>query len=141
MPGAPTPLLGLIVPTVGGDVNTWGTELNTDLGIIDSLGALAGNSSSVGRNFAFGINPITLAFETGGVGGITDTLPSAVGHFGEGFWIKKVDVGAGAVTINTSAGQTIDGEAGGGTSYSLVNPGQYVLVVSDGANYQIMAAN
>jgi hypothetical protein len=141
MPGLPTPILGLAVPTVGGDNNVWGTELNADLLILDSLGALGGSASLVGRTLVYGISAIQLAFETGGVGGITDVLPSAVGQFGKGFLVKKVDAGAGAVTLSTSLGQTILDIGGPVTSYSLVNQGQYLLVVSDGSNWQIIANN
>jgi hypothetical protein len=51
-------------------------------------------------------NNIVLA--TGGTSGITLTLPSPTN--GKIFNIKKVDTGAGAITINTSSG-TIDGSA------------------------------
>ena len=137
MPGTPTPILGLAVPSVGGDSGAWGGELNADLAIIDNLGALGGSASLVGRILAYGVNPMQLAFETGGSGGITDVLPTAVGHFGQGFLIKKVDAGAGAVTIQTIDSQTIDGQA----SYVLANQFQYVEVISDGSNWNVVANN
>jgi hypothetical protein len=138
MPGTPTPILGLTVPTVGSDADVWGNELNTDLAIIDSLGTHGVSSSAVGRTLAYGISAIQLCFETAGAGGITDVLPTAVGHLGQGFLIKKVDSAAGAVTINTTSSQTIDSAV---APYSLTNQNQYVLVVSDNANWQIIANN
>lgn len=141
MPGPSTPILGLTVPTIGGDANTWGGELNGDLAIIDLLGAAMVSASSAGRTLAYGVSPMNRAYETGGAGGITDVLPSAVGHAGQGFLIKKVDAGAGAVTINTTGGQTIGDIGGPVSSYSLVNQGQYVWVESDGANFQIITNN
>jgi hypothetical protein len=141
MPGPFTPILGLTVPTVGGDSGVWGSELNADLAILDNLGALGGSASSVGRILAYGVSAIQLAFETGGALGIADILPSAVGHFGQGFLVKKIDSGVGVVVLNTSSAQTILDIGGPISSYSLTNQGQYVMVVSDGANWQIVANN
>ena len=73
---------------------------------------------------------------TGGAGGITLTLPTAVGLNNQAC-IKKVDSGVGAVTIATTGGQTIDGSS----SYLLVNQWQYVTIQSDGANWLIVANN
>jgi hypothetical protein len=140
MPGTPTPLLNLTVPTVGADVGTWGSELNADLAILDGLGAYSASNSSVGRTLAYGPSPVTIAWETGGAGGITDVLPTAIGHRGQGFHIKKIDSGAGAVVLSTTGGQTIEGDASFST-YNLVNKGQYISVISDGTNWQISANN
>ena len=134
MPGPPTPILGLSVPTVGGDSGSWGNELNSDLAILDGLGAAGVSASSTGRTLAYGTNPFSRAYETGGAGGITDVLPTAIGHAGQGFLVKKVDAGAGAVTIATTGGQTIDGLS----TYVLTNQYQYVWVESDGANFQVI---
>ena len=35
MPNSPTPNMGLTPPTVSGDFNEWGGELNNDLSIVD----------------------------------------------------------------------------------------------------------
>jgi hypothetical protein len=53
---------------------------------------------------------------------ITLQLPSAVVNPGAIARIKKVDAGAGTVTIQDSAGATIDGQA----TYVLANQYQYV---------------
>lgn len=137
MPATPTTILGLTVPSVGGDDNAWGDEINTDLGILDLLGAFPTASSSISQTLAYATAPLVFAFDTGGVGGITDTLPTAVGKYGRGFLVKKIDSGAGAITVATTGGQTIDGLS----TYSLVNPGQYVLVISDNTNWQIIGNN
>ena len=137
MPGPPTPNLGLTVPTVNGDFGIWGNELNTDLAIIDALGAIPSSASAAGRTLVYSVAPINRAYETAGAGGITDVLPTAIGHRGQGFFIKKVDSAAGAVLITTTLSQTIDGAA----TYSLVNQWQYVWVESDGANWQIVGNN
>lgn len=59
---------------------------------------------------------------TGGSGGITLLLPPAAANAGAIARVKKVDSGAGAITLQDSAGATIDGQA----SYQLVNQYQYV---------------
>jgi len=74
-------------------------------------------------------NSIVLA--TGGVGGITLTLPSPTA--GKIFNIKKVDAAVGTITINTSSG-TIDGVA------SKVITSQYdsLTITSDGNDFFII---
>ena len=74
---------------------------------------------------------------TAGAGGITRTLPTAVGVDGQEYILKRVDAGAGNVTIDTTSAQTIDGA----TSYILSNQWQYVTVQSDGANWVIVGNN
>jgi hypothetical protein len=65
------------------------------------------------------------------------TLPTAVGIAGQVFTIKKTDASVNAVTVRPQAGQIID--AGG--SYALTAQWQFVTVVSDGTNWQIVAKN
>lgn len=75
---------------------------------------------------------------TGGAGGITITLPDAtLVAAGKQITIKKIDSGAGAVTVGTTSAQTIDAS----TTYSLATQWKYVTVCSDGANWQIVANN
>lgn len=37
MPGTPTPIYGLVNPTVGGDTNAWGPEVNGNWSLLDTL--------------------------------------------------------------------------------------------------------
>lgn len=37
MPGSPTPIYGLVNPTVGGDTNAWGPEVNGNWSLLDTL--------------------------------------------------------------------------------------------------------
>lgn len=90
---------------------------------------------SGGVNVSSSGNVLVLA--TGGAGGITVTLPTAVGAAGQSACIKKTDSGVGAVTVATTGGQTIDGAS----TYLLVNQYQYVTVQSDGSNWWIVAQN
>ena len=73
---------------------------------------------------------------TGGTG-ITLTLWSAVSGTGKVFRIKRIDSGAGNVTISFRSSQTIEGE----TPYLLTNQWQFVTVISDGGNSLILEQN
>jgi hypothetical protein len=68
-------------------------------------------------------------------GTYTATLPTAVGCTGKNYIIKNS--GAGAITVATTSSQTIDGA----TTYSLGTQYKYVHVVSNGANWIIIANN
>ncbi len=69
---------------------------------------------------------------TGGTLGISITLPGSP-RTGQQYTIKKVDSGAGEVTVVG----TIDGVG----NYSLVAEGQYVVVVWDGTGWNIIGNN
>jgi hypothetical protein len=64
----------------------------------------------------------------------TLTLPTAVGCAGREYRFKKIDSSANAVTIATSASQTIDGAS----TYSLPTQYAHVLVISDGSNWAVL---
>jgi len=66
-------------------------------------------------------------------GGFVVTLPTAVGNDGRGITIKKVVSHANAVTMNTTAAQTMDGIASGADTITDVLG--TVTYVSDGANW------
>ena len=68
---------------------------------------------------------------TAGASGITVTLPTAVGMSGRRYDIKKVDSGAGYVTIDANGSETIDGE------FTQVIPFQWasLTLVSNGTNW------
>jgi hypothetical protein len=65
---------------------------------------------------------------------ITLTLPSAVGNIGKQYSFKKVDSSNYSVSIVGSSSQTVDGMS----SVVLQSQYQYLTVVSDGANWQIL---
>jgi hypothetical protein len=136
MPGAPTPNLGLTVPTVGGDVGTWGNELNTDLAILDGLGAFSALAVNTSGVEASGIFPEAVILATGGVLGITRTLPNPAVWKNKIFTYKKVDAGAGPITIVTPSG-LIDGAA----TYVLFNQYQTVRLMSDGVNVNVVGTS
>lgn len=75
---------------------------------------------------------------TGGSGaGITITLPTAVGCAGRIYKIKKIDSGVGPVGIATTSSQNVDGQ----TTYTLANQFQYVIVESNGTDWDIIGQN
>jgi hypothetical protein len=129
-----TPILGLTVPTVGGDVGVWGAEINGDLTILDSLGAapqsvLTGNAAVIG-----GVFPELIVRVTTGAVNQTTTLPApSVANTGKIFTIKKIDSGAGSVTI-VPTGSTIDGQ----TSWILAAQYAHIRLYCNGASYDVI---
>jgi hypothetical protein len=136
MPNAPTPNLGMIVPTVGGDFNNWGGELNADLAILDNLGVFSTFATAISVVAPLGTFPETMIYGTGGVAGITVTIPAAASVPGKTVLVKKMDATAGRVNVQPIAG-LIDGFA----LYELVNQYQYVRLNSDGLNWNIVGNN
>jgi hypothetical protein len=130
MPGTPTPILDLIVPTVGGDNNTWGTELNTDLGIIDNLGA----ATIINVNSAYvavpNVFPETVYRVATGGSPLTFTLPTPASVTGKIFTIKKVDGGSGYVNVVGP----IDGQS----SYFVINQFAVVRLISNGGSFDVI---
>jgi UDP-3-O-acyl-N-acetylglucosamine deacetylase len=79
----------------------------------------------------------TVVEATGGGGGITLTLPPAASNQGRRFSIKKVDAAAGVVTVDANGAELIDADL----TYVLSNEDQYVVIVSNGTNWSIVANN
>jgi len=130
MPGVPTPILGLAVPTIGGDVNSWGGELNADLAIPDNLGALAIFNINSNYSAIVSTAPETVIRVTTGAGTIVVTLPNPAICNGKLFTIKKVDSGVGQVSVVGA----IDGQA----SYIIGDQFSYVRLMSNGASYDVI---
>lgn len=66
-------------------------------------------------------------------GSATLTLPTAIGHAGAMFWIKRIDDSTNTVTLQTVLGQAIDGVS----SIRLIRQNDPLLVMSDGTNWQL----
>jgi hypothetical protein len=99
------------------------------------------DSTSVNANGSIAAPPNTpdLVEATGGGGGITLTLPSAVANPGCVVRVKKVDSGAGAITLQDAVSATIDG----GATYTLTNQWQYVVLQASVAsgNWNVIGGN
>jgi hypothetical protein len=68
---------------------------------------------------------------------ITLTLPTALGVNGREYIVEKIDAGANTVTVNTTAGQTIDGVS----TKVIVSQNEAYTFVSDGTNWTVMSAS
>jgi hypothetical protein len=115
-------------------VNVAGTTTITAAG-----GGGTGNDTYVNATFSqalsFPVSGGLLVDATAGAGGITLTLPTAVGVSGLKAAIIQIDAGAGGVTINTTSSQTINDT----TSYVLTNQWQSITVESNNANWRIVS--
>lgn len=135
MPGTPTPILNLVVPTVGGDTGAWGTELNGNFQILDSLGVAQVTSISANFTAVTGIFPESIILCTSGITNIAVSLPSPATCKGKIFLIKKIDAGIGSVSVAPASG-TIDGQ----NPYVINNQYSFVRVISDGVNFDVIAS-
>lgn len=70
-------------------------------------------------------------------GAVTITLISASGIAGVVKLVKKVDSSGNAITIATTGGQTIDGAS----TKSLASQYKFMILMSDGTNWQIIGSN
>jgi hypothetical protein len=135
MPGTPTAILGLTVPTVGGDFQSWGPEVNQNWSILDLLGAC-------------GVFPVSSAFvvvsgsqferfyrvTTGGLN-VPGTLPDP-GTIppGKVFTIMVADVG-GSITLSCiNPAVTIQGQ----TTFLMTNQFAVVRLLANGVNYDVV---
>jgi hypothetical protein len=131
------------LPAVSGDDGTWGTVLNTFLGVslVSSTTASAQNGyltqtriiTSALSPAALTANPGQTALVDASSGPVSIVLPDATTTYNI-YNIKKTDSSTNSVTINTYSSQTIDG------STSAVIQVQYVCVsvVSDGTKWNII---
>ena|ERR1700678_3531907 len=133
MPGTPTPILGLAVPTVGGDYNAWGGELNGDLAIIDNLGAASVVSVSAGYAASPNTFPETIIRVTTGASAIPISLPIPASCPGKIFTVKKVDAGVGSIVITPASG-AIDGSP----TWTIDDQYSFVRLLSTGTTYDVI---
>ena len=78
MPNLPTPTLGLAVPSISGDVNSWGAELNGDLVTLDALGDYPVFPVVTSASIVFSNVPETIIEAYGGAAGIVINLPIGI---------------------------------------------------------------
>jgi hypothetical protein len=126
MPDPTTPAKNLTQPTVGGDNNTWGGLLNTDLALIDSaLGGTVGISIS---------GSITL----------NGTQIENTGYEFSGTLFAPAEItwptfsGIAAIQNETTGGYSILCTVSGGTPVTILN-GETVALWSNGTNFYRLA--
>lgn len=103
-------------------------SINTGPNTSDSLQQLS-TSQTVG--FAGAVH--TAIEATGGVAGITLTLPLATFYTGRIIKIKKMDLTAGVITIS--------GSIDGASSYVLINQYQYVVLEGGSSGWDVFGGN
>ena len=116
---------GYTIPTVNGDANVWGTELNGDLSIIDNnMGgavsiSVAGNTNVTAS--AAQAQNLTHQLTGALTGSISYILPATGGFYN----VSNGTSGAYSLTVITSAG---------GSTGIVVPQGASMFLVSDGTN-------
>jgi hypothetical protein len=131
LPDPTTPNLGLDLPIVGGDSDTWGGSLNGNFEILDALGSA--QVVNVNANYTAVANPfpITILRVTTGASNIQINLPAPATIPGKIFVVKKVDSGAGSVNIIGA----IDGQS----SYVRANQFSFVWLYCNGGSFDVIA--
>jgi outer membrane protein assembly factor BamB len=96
---------------------------------ISGAALLLNGITSTSTSMPMTVGTMWCVLATGGASGINITLPSAM-YAGKIVFIKKVDSGAGAVSVVRAGSNTIEGA----TSVSLATQYKSILLVSDGVN-------
>jgi Chaperone of endosialidase len=111
-----------------------GIGTTTPNSMLDVRGSLSTNYRTFTASTAAALTDNTLVF-TGTIS-VTVTLPTAVGITGRNYWIKNASttLPVPGVTIGTTSGQTIDGNA----NWLLDEAFEAVRVVSDGSNWYVL---
>jgi hypothetical protein len=109
---------------------------------------LVGHDSG-GQNLGFAITSVSSNTTLGygnqvvlvdcAAGFTTVTLPTAVGHAGQQYIIKRVGSASNRGVVNTTSSQTIDGVAAAGNAFNLRSFNETLAVISDGANWKLTA--
>jgi hypothetical protein len=133
-----TKLLGLTNPTVGGAANTWGTTLNSDLDIINSMGGIVAVNVSSAYSAVFTPYPETLIRGMTSGLNVPITLPDSASVQGKVWVVKKLDAGAGALQIFTQGTDLIDNQ----NEWDLTNQYQYVRLFANGTTgYDVIGSS
>lgn len=118
----------------GGKVGIGTTTPNSRLQV---NGALATAITAITVNSTLNETHSVVLASTPGVSDVVITLPTAVGIAGRQYTIKKADAAAHTVVIDANGVETIDGTS----VYNLTTQNKYVTIVSNGANWFVIANN
>ena len=120
MPNATTPLDGTeLIPIVQSGTNKKVTSQYVISSYLNASSISTSGTISATSGFIFASGTITL------------TLPSAVGLNGKAIYVKNV--GSGVININTTGGQTIDGQS----NLPIEFQNTVVGFISDNSNWYI----
>ena len=109
-----------------------GLGVTTPNSTVQIQGSFANTVTTTNSSLTLGIaNHVLIVTATGQ----TITLPTAVGIEGRVYTIKLT--ASGSATIATTSSQTVDGS----TTYSLASQYKYCTVISNGANWNVIANN
>lgn len=135
-----TPNYGFILPAVNSatDQDLWGGELNSNWSSIDGLLETATNfikRAVTGTDTATTADRNTILLSDATSASYVQTLPlPATAADGFTIIIKKIDSSANTVTVNGNGGD-IDGAS----TFILVNQYDYLAVICDGTNWNIIS--
>jgi hypothetical protein len=135
VPGPPTPNLQLVVPTIGGDTNIWGAELNGNFATIDTLALCAVIATSTNITLPLANAVETVVRVTTGSSTVSVIMPSP-NVAGKIYTVKKIDAGVGSVSILPATG-LIDGQA----SWVRATQYSYVRILANGVGYDVIGNN
>lgn len=119
--------------TVNARSNRIGIGTSTSNSTLQVRGSFARNVTRLTSSYRIGDSD-SIVFADAANARVTLTLPDATQMSGRQYTIKKIDQSSRAVTIETTAGQTIDGT----TTRQLIQPYQIIEVVSDGRNWFVL---
>jgi hypothetical protein len=124
-----------LVANLGLGVNTGATALGATLDVNGDLRFTSCRTAIVTKAAAYTLTSSDSTVRANAATGIfTLTLPDATLHSGREFFIKKIDSTANAITVATTASQTIDGAA----TASLTTQYQILRLQSNGAGWDII---
>lgn len=134
---------GLSKPNINSadDEDLWGDETNANWDEVDGLLKVATDTVTAAQTLAYSVtinDRNTLQRADATLGAINFLLPPAA-TAGNGFRIgfKKTDASVNAVTLDPDGSELIDGQ----TTYTLAVQNNYVVIVSDGVSWNVVASS
>lgn len=124
--------VGQFSPTSGNFIAQLGGTFTDNGAKIQTTSLSTANTATKTANYTILASDYTVKGNTT-AGAFNITLPTAVGKTGQTFVIKQIGT-ANTLTVATTSSQTIDGA----TTYALATQYSFVIVQSNGANWDII---